>query len=61
MDNFMLSQLVLLRIVAFVAGCFGFILGSLCATSAHADRSDPFLQREFEHECDAHCYPRIGD
>jgi hypothetical protein len=21
----------------------------------------PAAHREFEHECDAHCYPRIGD
>lgn len=61
MNSFMLAQLVLLLIVAFVSCCLGFILGSLCATSARADRGDPLLQREFEHECDAHCYPRIGD
>jgi hypothetical protein len=60
MDNFILSKLVLLLIVEFVAGCFGFILVSLCATSAHADRCDPFLPRDFEHECDAH-YPRSWD
>ena len=61
MDSFLWSQLVLLLIVAFVAGCAGFIAGSLCTTAAHADRRDPLLPREFEHECDAHCYPRIGD
>jgi len=61
MNSFILAQLVLLLIVAFVAGCAGFILGSVCATSSHADRRDPLLLREFEHECDAHCYSRIGD
>jgi hypothetical protein len=60
MDSFMISQLVLLLIVAAAAGCFGFILGSLCATSARADRGDPFLTREFEHESDAP-YPRLWD
>jgi hypothetical protein len=60
MNNFMISQLVLLLIVAFVCGCFGFILGSFCATSANADRNDPFGARDFEHESDAP-YPRLWD
>jgi hypothetical protein len=61
MDSFLWSHLVLLLIVVFVAGYAGFILGSICATGARADRVDPFMPREFEHECDARCYPRIGD
>ncbi|MFM0306240.1 hypothetical protein P0D71_00400 [Paraburkholderia sp. RL17-383-BIF-A] len=61
MNSFMLAQLVLLLIVAFVSCCLGFILGSLLATGAQADRGDPLLNHEFEHESDAHCYPRIGD
>lgn len=60
MNSFILAPLVLLSIVGFVAGCFGFILGSLCAPSACADRRDARMEREFEHECDAH-YPRAGD
>lgn len=60
MTPYFWSQLVLLLIVAASCGAFGFILGSLCATSAIADAGDPLLPREFEHECDAP-YPRIGD
>lgn len=56
MDSQFWSQLVVLLIVAFAAGCIGFILGSFMSTAAYADRHDPFVQPEFEHECDAH-YP----
>ncbi|MGF6549347.1 hypothetical protein QFZ96_004418 [Paraburkholderia youngii] len=63
MTSFFWSELVLLLIVAFVCGCFGFILGSFLSTSAPSDRDDPFLTplpRQYAHECDAH-YPCIGD
>jgi hypothetical protein len=60
MDSQFWSQLVVLLIAVLVAGCFGFILGSLYAPRATADQVGPLPQREFEHECDAH-YPRFGD
>lgn len=62
MDSNFWSFFVLLLIVGFVAACIGYILGSICATVAIADRHDPFQpkHREYEHECDAH-YPRIGE
>jgi hypothetical protein len=59
MDSFIASTLVLLLIAIFVAGCLGFVLGSLWGSKPRAE-SVRFPRREFEHECDAH-YPRFGD
>lgn len=49
----------------WIGACFGVIVGGINRGAKQSEQHKPFhvplAHREFEHECDAHCYPRIGD
>lgn len=49
----------------WLGASLGVIAGGMARSAKQSEKSAQFrvpaAHREFEHECDAHCYPRIGD